>query len=83
MKLVEEAYVDLSGANTTEIGKNQIKLVAEVENKYGNLVDIATFIDAEKAPKKGEELRKDLKVKFDELLNKAKEIDVKEVAEEE
>ena len=34
------------------------------------------------APKKGEELRKDLKVKFDELLNKAKEIDVKEVADE-
>ena len=34
------------------------------------------------APKKGEELRKDLKVKFDELLNKAKEIDVKEVAED-
>ena len=33
------------------------------------------------APKKGEELRKDLKVKFDELLNRAKEIDVKEVAE--
>lgn len=32
------------------------------------------------APKKGEELRKDLKVKFDELLNKIKEIDVKEVA---
>ena len=34
------------------------------------------------APKKGEELRKDLKVKFDELLTKAKEIDVKEVAED-
>lgn len=34
------------------------------------------------APKKGEELRKDLKVKFDELLNKAKEIDVKEVADD-
>jgi len=34
------------------------------------------------APKKGEELRKDLKVKFDELLNKAKDIDVKEVAED-
>ncbi|MBQ2872792.1 MAG: YtxH domain-containing protein [Bacilli bacterium] len=34
------------------------------------------------APKKGEELRKDLKVKFDELLNKVKEIDVKEVAKE-
>ena len=34
------------------------------------------------APKKGEELRKDLKLKFDELLNKAKEIDVKEVADD-
>ena len=34
------------------------------------------------APKKGEELRKDLKVKFDELLSKVKEIDVKEVAED-
>lgn len=34
------------------------------------------------APKKGEELRKELKVKLDELLNKAKEIDVKEVAED-
>ena len=34
------------------------------------------------APKKGEELRKDLKVKFDELLNKVKEIDVKEVADD-
>lgn len=34
------------------------------------------------APKKGEELRKDLKVKFDELLNQVKEIDVKEVAKE-
>ena len=34
------------------------------------------------APKKGEELRKDLKLKLDELLNKAKEIDVKEVADD-
>jgi len=34
------------------------------------------------APKKGEELRKDLKIKLDELLNKVKEIDVKEVSEE-
>ena len=34
------------------------------------------------APKKGEELRKELKVKLEELLNKAKEIDVKEVAED-
>ena len=34
------------------------------------------------APKKGEELRKDLKLKFDELLNKVKEIDVKEVADD-
>ena len=34
------------------------------------------------APKKGDELRKDLKCKFDELINKAKEIDVKEVADE-
>ena len=34
------------------------------------------------APKKGEELRKDLKKKIDELLQKAKEIDVKEVSED-
>ena len=34
------------------------------------------------APKKGDELRKDLKVKFEELLNKAKDIDVKEVADD-
>jgi gas vesicle protein len=34
------------------------------------------------APKKGEELRKELKLKFDELLNKVKEIDVKEVADD-
>ncbi len=33
------------------------------------------------APKKGEELRKDLKLKLEELLKKVKEIDVKEVAE--
>ena len=29
------------------------------------------------APKKGEELRKDLKIKLEELLNKAKEIVIK------
>ena len=34
------------------------------------------------APKKGEELRKDLKLKLEELLNKAKEIDVREVADD-
>ena len=34
------------------------------------------------APKKGEELRKDLKVKLEELLKKAKEIDVREVADD-
>lgn len=34
------------------------------------------------APKKGEELRKELKVKFDVLVNKVKEIDVKEVSDE-
>ena len=34
------------------------------------------------APKKGEELRKDLKVKLDELIAKAKEIDVKEVTDD-
>lgn len=34
------------------------------------------------APKKGEELRKDLKKKIDELLNKAKEIDVREVSDD-
>ncbi len=33
------------------------------------------------APKKGSELRADLKVKADELIKKAKEIDVKEVEE--
>ena len=34
------------------------------------------------APKKGEELRKDLKVKLEDLLKKAKEIDVREVADD-
>lgn len=34
------------------------------------------------APKKGEELRKDLKVKTNELLDKVKNIDVKEVSED-
>ena len=33
------------------------------------------------APKKGEELREDLKVKLSELLNKAKEVDANEVKE--
>jgi len=33
------------------------------------------------APKKGSETRKDLKVKIDELVKKAKEIDLKEVGE--
>ncbi|MFI3307964.1 MAG: YtxH domain-containing protein [Mycoplasmatota bacterium] len=31
------------------------------------------------APKKGSETRKDLKIKFDELLDRAKEVDVEEV----
>ena len=34
------------------------------------------------APKKGEDLRKDVKNKVDELINKAKEIDVEEVKDE-
>lgn len=34
------------------------------------------------APKKGEDLRKDVKNKIDELINKAKEIDLDEVKEE-
>ena len=34
------------------------------------------------APKKGEELRKDVKNKIDELINKAKKIDVDEVKDE-
>jgi len=34
------------------------------------------------APKSGEKLRKDLKDKLNELFNKAKEIDVKEVADD-
>jgi len=33
------------------------------------------------APKKGEDLRKDLKAKIDELIEKAKQIDVKEVSD--
>ena len=33
------------------------------------------------APKKGEELRQDLKKKIDELIEKAKQIDVKEVSD--
>ncbi len=34
------------------------------------------------APKKGEDLRKDLKAKLDELINQAKDIDVEEVKKE-
>jgi len=34
------------------------------------------------APKKGSELREDLKKKLDEFLNKAKEIDLEEISEE-
>ncbi len=34
------------------------------------------------APKKGSELRRDLKEKLDELLKKAKEVDLEEVSEE-
>ena len=34
------------------------------------------------APKKGSELRKDLKVKLDDLVDKAKDIDIEEVKEE-
>lgn len=34
------------------------------------------------APKKGSELREDLKKKLDDLLNKAKEVDLEEVSEE-
>lgn len=34
------------------------------------------------APKKGSELREDLKKKLDELLKKAKDVDLKEVSEE-
>lgn len=34
------------------------------------------------APKSGEELRKDLKKKIDELLKQAKEIDIKEVSDD-
>lgn len=34
------------------------------------------------APKKGSELREDLKKKLDELLNKAKEVDLEEISEE-
>ena len=46
MKLVEDALVTLSGANTAEIGKNQIELT---------VTGIADFIDAEDAPKRDEE----------------------------
>ena len=34
------------------------------------------------APKKGEELRKDLKVKLDDIINQAKDIDIEEVKKE-
>jgi len=54
MKLVEEAYVELSGANTAKIGANQIKLspVTDVTSTD----DIAGFINADKQPKRDEEL---------------------------
>ena len=34
------------------------------------------------APKKGEELRRDLKLKLEELIKKTKEIDIREVADD-
>jgi len=46
MKLVEDARVTVSGATTSVIGSNQVKIEGG---------DIASFIDAEKAPKKGKE----------------------------
>ena len=46
MKLVEDAKVTLSGATTSEIGSNQIKI---------NSDDLSKFIDAEKAPRKDKE----------------------------
>ena len=55
MKLVEDAKVTLSGATTSEIGSNQVKLEANVENVKGNTVSIADFIEAKKAPRKGKE----------------------------
>jgi len=55
MKLVEEATVVKSGANTTEYGKNQIVLSASFSDEDGNEIGIAGFINAEKAPKKDKE----------------------------
>jgi len=46
MKLVEDAKVTATGATTTAIGANQVRIEA---------TDLVDFIDAEKAPKKGEE----------------------------
>ena len=59
-----------------------------MSNKKGGLLKFAAGIGLGVglgmlfAPKKGEELRKDLKCKFDELVKKAKDIDVKEVADD-
>ena len=47
---------------------NEVKLKYLADNNFAHL--------------EGEELRKDLKIKFDELVNKVKEIDVKEVSED-
>jgi len=58
MKLVEDATVVLSGANTTAIGANQIELTVAPKTFVDadkNDIGLAGFIDAEKAPRRGEE----------------------------
>lgn len=50
--------------------------------KFAAGIGLGTLVGMLFAPKKGEELRNDLKVKLNELLDKVKEIDVREVADD-
>lgn len=50
--------------------------------KFAAGVGLGVGIGMLLAPKKGEELRKELKLKLEELLNKAKDIDISEVADD-
>ena len=50
--------------------------------KFAAGVGLGVGIGMLLAPKKGEELRKELQLKLEELLNKAKDIDISEVADD-